>query len=342
MVFSMNSRARVWILSVAIGVVDGLLFRIGFGTSAKLAAGKSGFYITAVMTIAFLTVVPFVMGYLAVSVYARELARKDKDIGWLHCLGLPTLSILLTLFITILFKIEGAICLIFAAPLALICGITGGITGGIVEHRKKNTKPAMLCVALAPLLVLAVELHIPQRFETRTVETGILILAPAQTIWNNIKSVDTIQPNELPPSWARRIGFPRPIAATLSHEGVGGVRHASFAGGLVFTETIDHWDDLHDLSFSIKANTDAIPPTTLDQHVTAGGPYFDVLEGEYTLEPLANGTILLHLRSRERISTHFNAYAGFWTDAVMRDIQNSILQVIKQRCERSAPVTGLR
>lgn len=335
----MNKRTAVWLLSIAIGVVYGVFLRIGFAKIGMLAGPKVGYYTSLVMTIAFLVVVPFAMGYITTSVYARELAKTGEDIGWGQCLGLPVLSVLLTLLVTILFRIEGAICLIFAAPLALICGIAGGITGGIVQRRKKNSKPATLCVALAPLLLLAVELHIPEHFETRTVETSILIHAPAQTIWNNIEKVDAIRPDELPPSWARRIGFPRPIAATLSHEGVGGVRHASFAGGLLFTETINYWEPQRDLSFSIKANTDEIPPTTLDEHVTIGGPYFDVLEGEYTLEPLADGTIQLHLRSTERLSTHFNAYAGLWTDAVMRDIQNSILQVVKQRCERTATVT---
>ena len=123
------------------------------------------------------------------------------------------------------------------------------------------------------------------------------------------------------------------MEATLSHEGVGGVRQASFTGGLVFTETIDHWDSLHDLSFSIHANTSQIPPTTLDEHVQVGGRYFDVLEGEYRLESLSDRETLLHLSSRERVSTHFNPYAGLWTDAVMRSIQNSILLVIKHRAE---------
>ncbi|HEX6770882.1 MAG TPA: hypothetical protein VF126_02565 [Acidobacteriaceae bacterium] len=72
---------------------------------------------------------------------------------------------------------------------------------------------------------------------------------------------------------------------------------------------------------------------TLDEHVKVGGRYFDVLEGEYQLEPLADGETVLHLSSRERVSTHFNAYPGFWTDPVMRSIQSSILQVIKQRAE---------
>jgi hypothetical protein len=96
---------------------------------------------------------------------------------------------------------------------------------------------------------------------------------------------------------------------------------------------VDRWEPLRDLSFGIRANTDQIPPTTLDDHVKVGGRYFDVLEGEYQLKPAANGGILLHLSSRERVSTHFNFYAGLWTDAVMRSIQNSILQVIKHRAE---------
>ena len=87
------------------------------------------------------------------------------------------------------------------------------------------------------------------------------------------------------------------------------------------------------LGFTIAAQTDLIPPTTLDEHVRVGGPYFDVLRGEYRLEPLGSGTTRLHLSSRHRISTDFNWYAHLWTDAVMLDLQKRILFVIRQRCE---------
>ena len=86
------------------------------------------------------------------------------------------------------------------------------------------------------------------------------------------------------------------------------------------------------MRFSIRANTDSIPPTTLDEHVKIGGAFFDVLDGEYSLEPRPDG-VLLHLRSHERLSTHLNPYAEQWTDAVMRSIQSEILAVIKRRCE---------
>ena len=50
-------------------------------------------------------------------------------------------------------------------------------------------------------------------------------------------------------TWAQRIGFPRPIEATLSYEGVGGVRHASFERGLMFVETVTDWEPEHRLAF---------------------------------------------------------------------------------------------
>ena len=122
------------------------------------------------------------------------------------------------------------------------------------------------------------------------------------------------------------------MAATLSHEGIGGVRQASFTGGLVFTETVNEWEPDRDLRFSIHANTYSIPRSTLDEHGTIGGAFFDVLDGEYRLEQRPDG-ILLHLSSRERLSTHFNPYAGQWTDAVMKAIQKQILAVIRSRCK---------
>lgn len=69
------------------------------------------------------------------------------------------------------------------------------------------------------------------------------------------------------------MGFPNPVEATLSKEGVGGVRNATFEGGVLFIETVDTWEPLHHLGFSIRAQTDRIPKTTLDEHVTVGGQY---------------------------------------------------------------------
>jgi hypothetical protein len=184
-----------------------------------------------------------------------------------------------------------------------------------------------------PLLVAPWENRVLYHLELRNVENVIDIHAPADVVWRNIERVPPIRADELPSSWSHRIGFPDPVEATLSHEGLGGVRRATFAGGVLFIETIDIWEPQRRLGFSIQAQTDQIPKTTLDEHVRIGGEYFDVLHGEYRLEPLANGVTRLHLSSRHRVSTDFNWYAHLWTDAVMSDLQKRILFVVQQRCE---------
>ena len=184
------------------------------------------------------------------------------------------------------------------------------------------------------MLVAPLEMQVPLPKQVRSVQTQIEIRASTQTIWNNIEQVETIAPEEIRPTWTHAIGFPRPISAILSYQGIGGTRRASFERGLLLIETITPWRRKDLLAFSIKADTQHIPPTTLDEHVTIGGPYFDVLKGEYRLEPQQNGIVVLHLSSQERLSTDFNGYAGLWTDAVMQSLQRSILEVVKRRCEQ--------
>jgi hypothetical protein len=167
----------------------------------------------------------------------------------------------------------------------------------------------------------------------RSVESAIDIAASSATVWKSIERVPRIRASELQSSWSHAIGFPNPVEATLSAEGIGGIRHATFEGGVLFIETIDTWEPDRRLGFSIRAQTDQIPKTTLDEHVTVGGKFFDVLYGEYVLEPLPNGETRLHLLSRHRVSTDFNWYAHLWTDAVMSDLQQRILRVVKNRSE---------
>ena len=130
------------------------------------------------------------------------------------------------------------------------------------------------------------------------------------------------------------LGFPRPLEAKLIGEGVGAVRQATFEHGVLFVETINEWDAPRSLSFSIHADTKNIPPTTFDEHVIIGGKYFDVLEGSYAVEDVGGGDVVLHLSSSQRLSTRFNFYSHFWTEYLMADLQNYILQIIKKRSEQ--------
>jgi hypothetical protein len=314
-----------------VGGATGAVYGLSIRGLMQTRVGQSAWVtpVIWVMSIAFVAVVPFAMGYLSVAMKARH-----APVTVMQRIFVPWAVVLISLAVSAAVLWEGVICIVMFSPIALVCASLGGLLAGyaVRPSRPQAATVSMLIVALLPMFVGPMEHHLGT-METRSVESEVIIQAPAETIWRNIERVPTIDPTELPRSWNRTIGFPRPLEATLSYEGLGGVRHATFGGGVLFIETIDVWEPLKRLGFSIHADSDHIPATTLDEHVKVGGRYFDVLHGEYILEPQPGGMVRLRLVSRHRVSTDFNWYARLWTDAVMRDVQRSILHVVRNRCE---------
>jgi hypothetical protein len=309
------------------GIIYGVLCRLYAQLSAHI--GSAG---DMAMSVGFLFVVPFAIGYVTIASAWRISPRSVAE--WIFA---PWVAIVFGAAFVWILNLEGLICVIFLLPIGLVMSSFGGAAAGLAGRIRDERlqRIGLSCIAVLPLLVQPLETQfVVAPIQHRVVQTEIRIHAPAQVVWRNIERVRPIAPSELQPNWTHEIGFPRPIEATLSYEGVGGVRHASFERGLLFIETVTAWEPDHLLAFSIKADTADIPPTTLDQHVTIGGRYFEVLNGAYRIEPTAGGNVILHLESQERLSTDFNGYAGMWSDAVMRSLQESILQVVKNRCER--------
>jgi hypothetical protein len=316
------SKTNLLIFGAALGAL--------YGVSLRLLASLdlAGF---EVMTMSFTCFMPFAMG--VISVYVAELKEPRRPWVWVLLPWLPVAAALAT---TMLALLEGLICVVIFAPLALVLSSAGGVAGGVAGRMTRSRQAkniTVACVMVLPLFTAGWENQAFYELDLRRVENVIDIQAPPEVVWRNIERVRAISTNELPDSWTRKIGFPDPVEATLSHEGVGGVRNASFTGGVLFIETIDQWEPQRRLAFTIAARADQIPATTLDEHVRVGGPYFDVLRGEYRLEPLGNGATRLHLSSRHRVSTDFNWYAHLWTDAIMSDLQSRILIVVQRRCE---------
>jgi len=311
--------ARTWLL------VAGSLVGLVYGIAIRLISGPG------VMTLGFILAMPFALGFLAVFVVEREQAQK---LGmWLRLPWVPLAAALVGMWLAL---IEGLICIAMFAPIALILASVGGVAGGLCARALRTRRSqgiTLTCVAVVPFCIMPWEGPVFHRTVIREVENVIDIHAPPTVVWRNIERVPPIRTDELPVSWTRGVGFPDPVEATLSEEGVGGVRQASFKGGLLFVETVDAWQPQRRLAFTIRA--DRVPRATLDEHVTVGGAYFDVLRGEYRLETLANGVTRVHLSSQHRLSTDFNWYAQLWTDAVMADLQRNILSVIRQRCEKA-------
>ena len=313
------------ISAIALGALYGLIFRLGVGLH------WSGSAHTGTITIAFIVLGPLVMGFL--SIFPVERRMRISTARWFLQ---PWIPVWLVCGTTAILAIEGLICIVMLLPIAMALASIGGIIGGVLARVFPVRNSTVACLALVPFLLAPAETYLHPPTSLRTVENTIAVHATPAEVWQQIQSVPPIAPSELRPTWTHGIGFPRPIAAELSRPGVGGVRTASFEHGLVFYETVTDWQPERQLAFTIKADTAHIPPTTLDEHVTIGGPYFDVLDGAYRIEPRADGTVLLHLTSHQRLTTDINSYASLWTDGIMSDLQSSILQVVQHRSEAAA------
>lgn len=319
-----NFRLYTWPRGAAIvaGLLHGIVFQC-------LAHNLRFVEFLTVMSLAYVFVLPVVLGFL--TIWWGSAQERSRILYWIVS---PWITIFLCLCAALVLEWEGAICLILGGAVYFPLSSVGGLIAGcIIRIRKRRGVHSSVIgtIAALPLFVGPLENLLPFSPRTTQAYTEIVINAPVETVWRNIIRVPAI--DEPLSGIVYRLGFPKPVEATLSYEGVGGVRDASFEGGLKFRETIDEWTPLRKISFSIDVDPTSVPTTTLDRHVVVGGEYFDVLRGTYEIEQRSDGRVLLKLYSSFRVSTHFNFYAGWWATFLMEDVQNSILEVIKKRCE---------
>lgn len=313
-------------IAATAGLFVALLGRFTFASKAFNDAG-------GLLMLCFLVLIPMALGAVTAH-FTPTTATKT----WRLVLG-PVVTVLLFLATALLFHLEGMICVLIISPLFLLTSWLGAFLYSTLTKGRSNDQNTYVVAAFAllPFLLAPVEGLLTTPNDYRRVENTIVIQASPAVVWQHIIRVPPIQAQDLGASLVDDIGFPRPVEATLSYEGVGGVRRATFERGVEFIETVDLWEPQRRLSFSIAPNTATIPPTTFDEHVTVGGRFFDVLRGTYELEPAGAGRTRLILYSQQRLSTHLNPYAGLWTDFVMSEIQRRILTVIRQRCETPGP-----
>jgi hypothetical protein len=319
--------AQPWYKSpVGFGVVTGLLY----GLVIQIAARTKAKELMAVMSLGFVFILPFAIGFLTAHWGGY---RKKRSIFFY--MSMPGLTAMACMVAAMILGWEGLICMVLATPVYLFMASMGGFFAWLfhqmVQDHNRVSALVSSFVFIAPPATALYEHGRPAPVELHKVHTEIAIDASRDMVWSKIIRVEPIV--EPTTGVFYKMGFPRPIEASLSREGTGGVRHARFEKDLVFIETVDEWVDKERLSFAIDVDPSKTPLTTLDPHVTVGGEYFDVMRGTYWIEDRPGG-VMLHLESEFRLSTDFNRYAGLWGDFLMRDIQTSILRVLKERCEK--------
>ncbi|UBV44388.1 SRPBCC family protein (plasmid) [Deinococcus taeanensis] len=342
----MTARTLGALIGGGAGVLYGLVVYLWLH---RMGAGDAGL---GVMIASYLFLVPFVLGLVSVALTFHKAAPPAPPLpaapdafgdapppapptGLGTAVGVSASTTTVFLVTALVLGFEGVLCAFIAAPVMYVMAALGaGVAYLIRQWSRRGRAGALLFSAALPALLGPLEQSRVPPTIYRTVSNDVLVHAPPEVVWSEIRSVRRIQDREIRAGWVHAVGLPRPREALLRGAGVGAVRTATFDGGLSFTETVTDWEDSRLLSFRIQASD----PGHLDPHVQVGGRFFDVMSGTYRLEALAPGVTLLHLSSTQRVSTPFNGYTAWFTQAIMRDLQRTILYVVQARAERQADV----
>ena len=324
---------RKW-RGIVYGILYGLVAR-GIFALEDFRNDNPIFPTYGLMTVSFMFLVPLAVGLIVA--YSDSTITSSRKIVMIT---MPVFAVVGVIVFTVLVGVEGIICALMALPIFIVMSLIGRFIGTRI-FKRKNDKLYVSVLVILPFVIAPIESKISLKQRIFTELTTIEIGANAKYVWNHITRVSKIKEDENNLSLFQIMGFPRPIEAELDTIAIGGIRKAIFARGLFFTETVTKVEQYKVLAFNIKADPNSIPPEALDEHVTVGGKYFDVLEGKYEIQQIDDNKTLLHLTSQFRLSTPFNFYSGLWSKLIMRDVQKNILEIIKQRSEKDQKIVLL-
>ncbi len=268
---------------------------------------------------------PFVMGGVSACVFNRDRAR-----SWGPTVGVVCLSILLSGGWLLALAQEGLVCLIMAAPLALVMGLMGAGLGRAVALGRLARRRELLLVLVALPILAGVEGRRPDR-EPAAVVTTVDVDAPPERVWAHV-----VEFSELPEptEWAFRLGIAYPQRARIAGRGVGAVRRCEFSTG-AFVEPIVVWDEPRRLAFDVTGQ----PPSMQEwsPYASIHPPHLDgylrSVHGEFRLERLPGGRTRLHGTTWYYLEVFPQAYWSLWSDALIHKIHARVLMNIKARAE---------
>jgi uncharacterized membrane protein YhaH (DUF805 family) len=312
-----KSRAGSALVSIAITAAIGFGFTL-LGTQVIATYGW-GLFVG----------LPFCLGLFAVLMHSYREPR-----GYGECVAMAVLPVLMLGAILLLVAIEGIICILMAAPLALILALLGGSLGYIIQaaHWGRRNVPAVLSmvVLLTPGFYEIEHFTRPQAgvFE---VKSAIEISAPRQKVWQKVVAFAEIPP---PTETLFRAGIAYPVRAEITGPGPGAMRHCVFSTG-PFVEPITVWDEPHLLRFSVTANPAPLNELTPYGHIEPQHlhGYFVSHQGQFLLTELPGGRTRVEGTTWYSHSMWPETYWHWWSDYVIHCIHMRVLEHIREEAE---------
>ena len=274
--------------------------------------------------------VPYTMGFAAAMIYGVRMPRSRRGCIWVACL-----SVLLLGGGLLALAMEGVICLIMAAPLALPLAAFGGACAYLVQPQRwvRRENPAYLALLLLVVPGIQWAEHAaPGNPPTFVVRSSIEIHASPEQVWQQVVAFSQIPE---PKEWMFRAGIAYPIRAEITGSGVGAERHCVFSTG-AFVEPIEVWDEPHRLKFSVTSNPAPMQEWTPYHHIDPPHLHgFLVSEGgQFLLTRLPDGGTRLEGTTWYRHGLWPAAYWRVWSDEIIHRIHMRVLKHIRDEAEK--------
>ena len=273
--------------------------------------------------------IPFALGFFSVLVFGYHEARSFK-----RCMLVSTLVVVAAGLGLMLVAIEGFICLIMAAPLAVPMSMMGGVIAWQIQRKDwwQGKSTQIFCIAgLAPAM-MALEHYQPPPLPLLSVTSSVLVEASPEKVWRNVVTFSELAP---PREFLFRAGIAYPIRAKIYGTGAGAERHCEFSTG-AFVEPIEVWDEPHLLKFSVIKNPPPMQEWTPYKDVQSAhlDGFLASQAGQFRLVPLEGGRTRL-----EGTTWYFHhmwpaTYWSWWSDYIIHKIHLRVLRHVKGLSEQ--------
>jgi uncharacterized membrane protein YhaH (DUF805 family) len=274
----------------------------------------------------------FVASPLVIGMITAYLANRRQVIDGWDTAKLVSGALALGAAMLVAFALEGVVCIVMAAPLALGVALLGGLLGrALALYSRRPMRETISGVAVLPL-VFAAELLLPpaMEFDAR-MEIGID--ASPQSVWRALIDMQEI---EAPASLPFRLGVAFPVRGEVVGEGVGALRRGTFSTGTAI-ERVTVWEPDRKLAFTVVSDVPAMRELSPYQDVHAPHVigYFRTISTSFELKQrLDGGTILSeHTRHELRLEPVF-----YWlppTRWIVRLNNGRVMMHVKRQAEKS-------
>ncbi|HEY2460597.1 MAG TPA: DUF805 domain-containing protein [Candidatus Acidoferrum sp.] len=308
------------LVAIAVTTAIGLVFSL----FAAMVIGSYGWSLFVAL--------PFCLGLFSTLLYSYHQERT-----FFACMQVALLPIVILGLSLIAVAVEGLICVLMAAPVALIPAAIGGALGYRIQvrHWRSRNAPAFLSAVLLMMpLSFGVEHGAALQPPTFMVRSSIEVNAPPEKVWQEVIAFAQIPP---PTELLFQSGVAYPIRAEIVGRGPGAIRRCIFSTG-AFVEPIEIWDEPRLLKFGVTETPSPLNELTPYGHIEPRHlhGYFVSKQGQFVLTALPDGRTRLEGTTWYRNTIWPAGYWRLWSDYIVHRIHMRVLTHIRTQVESAS------